>query len=154
MITQMGTLNNGRNRSAVFDGLYGVQLWRPLPQSAQVSEDETPRTTAEGVESSTCQLQKGGRTQQRLLIRWAKYLQQWTQNIHGSCLFFYEREQLAHVFFFFFCNCRRLWQHRPSCLKPIHCSITCTAASISTKSWHLSANPIIWQHRSTPSAPK
>jgi len=79
---------NGRNRSAVLDDLYGVQLWRPLPQSAQVSEDETPRTTAEGVESSTCQLLKGGRTQQRLLIR-------------------------------------RLWQHRPSCLKPIHCSITC-----------------------------
>lgn len=25
---------------------------------------------------------------------------------------------------------RRLWQQRPSCLKPIHCSITCMAASI------------------------
>lgn len=23
------------------------------------------------------------------------------------------------------CNSRRLWQQRPSCLKPIHCSITC-----------------------------
>ena len=46
MITQIGTLNNGRSRSAVFDGLYGVQLWRSSPQSAQISEDEAPRTTA------------------------------------------------------------------------------------------------------------
>jgi hypothetical protein len=81
----MGALN-GRNASAALDGLYGVQLWRLLPQSAQISEDEAPRITT--VESSTCELQKGGRTQQRLLIR-------------------------------------RLWQHRPSCLKPIHRSITC-----------------------------
>ncbi|RCV11633.1 hypothetical protein SETIT_2G202300v2 [Setaria italica] len=80
----MGALN-GRNPSAVLDGLYGVQLGRPSPQSAQ-SEDEALRTTA--VESSTCEHQKGGRTQQRLLIR-------------------------------------RLWQQRPSCLKPIHRSITC-----------------------------
>nr|CAB3453359.1 unnamed protein product [Digitaria exilis] len=80
----MGALN-GRNPSGVLDGLYGVELNRPLPQSAQ-SEDQALRTTA--LESSTCEHQKGGRVRQRLLIR-------------------------------------RLWQQRPSCLKPIHCSITC-----------------------------
>ncbi|CAL5088392.1 unnamed protein product [Urochloa decumbens] len=80
----MGALNV-RNPSAILDGLYGVQLGRPLSQSAQ-SEDEALRTTA--AESSTCEHQSAGRTQQRLLIR-------------------------------------RLWQQRPSCLKPIHCTITC-----------------------------
>nr|CAB3457034.1 unnamed protein product [Digitaria exilis] len=80
----MGALMNGRNPSAVLDGLYGVQLDRPLPQSAQ-SEDQALRTTA--LESSNCEQQKGGSARQRLLIR-------------------------------------RLWQQRPSCLKPIHCSIT------------------------------
>ncbi|WVZ64928.1 hypothetical protein U9M48_014371 [Paspalum notatum var. saurae] len=77
----MGALN-GRNPSALLDGLYGVQLGRPS-QPAR-SEDEVLLTT--GVES-TCP-QKRGTTQQRLLIG-------------------------------------RLWQQRPSCLKPIHCSITC-----------------------------
>ncbi|CAL5081410.1 unnamed protein product [Urochloa decumbens] len=81
----MGALNV-RNPSAILDGLYGVQLGRPLPQSAAESEDEALRTTAS--ESSTCEHQSAGRTQQRLLIR-------------------------------------RLWQQRPSCLKPIHCTITC-----------------------------
>ncbi|OEL16304.1 hypothetical protein BAE44_0022683 [Dichanthelium oligosanthes] len=74
----MGALND-RNHSSVLDGLYGVQLGRPLQQSPQ-SEDEALRTTP-AVESSTCE-------RQRLLIR-------------------------------------RLWQHRPSCLKPIHRTITC-----------------------------
>jgi hypothetical protein len=35
------------------------------------------------------------------------------------------------------CNCRRLWQQLPSCLKPIHCTITRTVTSISRKSCHL-----------------
>ncbi|KAJ1289639.1 hypothetical protein BS78_02G180100 [Paspalum vaginatum] len=78
----MGALN-GRNPSAVLDGLYGVQLGRPS-QPAR-SEDQALLTT--GVES-TCEPRKSDTTQQRLLIG-------------------------------------RLWQQRPSCLKPIHCSITC-----------------------------
>ncbi|TVU09504.1 hypothetical protein EJB05_42981 [Eragrostis curvula] len=79
-------VQHDRNPSAALDGLYGVQLGRPLSQPAQ-SDDESLRTST--IESPTCEAQKGaGRTQQRLLIR-------------------------------------RLWQQRPSCLKPIHCTITC-----------------------------
>ncbi|KAL6600793.1 hypothetical protein ACP70R_045078 [Stipagrostis hirtigluma subsp. patula] len=84
MTVQM-EVQRGRNPPGVLDGLYGVQLGRSSSQPAQ-SDDEALQTST--MEPTTCNAQKHGRIQQRLLIR-------------------------------------RLWQQRPSCLKPIHCSITC-----------------------------
>lgn len=31
------------------------------------------------------------------------------------------------------CNCRRLWQHRPPCLKPIHCSLSCMVKKLANQ---------------------
>ncbi|VAI18093.1 unnamed protein product [Triticum turgidum subsp. durum] len=37
---------------------------------------------------------------------------------------------------------RRLWQQRPSCLKPIHCSITCMAASVPPAQQPVTSMPV------------
>lgn len=105
----MGVQEDSRPSGAL-GGLYRVQF---VGRSIY-SDDEAVKTSI--MDSSTCEPQEDNGSGRRLLIWYVccTYTKKTVQNLVKWCFV----NDL-------FCIFRRLWQQRPPCLKPIHCSLSC-----------------------------